>query len=94
MIPYYSESTQVLFYSILIFLRTKPETIENSQYEVVKKYIQIFFERCCNKTNAEQLFVIHHINSVIEMMYQVLRHNISFHKNQLPLICRYDFSKK
>lgn len=40
------------------------------------------------------MFVVHHINSVIEMMYQVLRHNISFHKNQLPLICKYDFSKK
>ncbi len=40
------------------------------------------------------MFVVRHINSVIEMMYQVLRHNISFHKSQLPLICKYDFSKK
>lgn len=28
------------------------------------------------------------------MMYQVLRHNITFNKYQLPLICRYDFSQK
>ena len=38
--------------------------------------------------------MVHHINSVVEMMYQVLRHNIKLQKSQMPLICRYDFSKK
>lgn len=62
--------------------------------ESARKDIITFFQRCCTKDNSGRLLVKGMVNQVIEILYQVSRHEIDIPADQLPFLCKYDFSQK
>lgn len=42
----------------------------------------------------EELRVVRNLTAVIELMYQISRHQFQFNKRQLPALLKYDFTAK
>ena len=60
---------------------------------MIKKMIVKYLQYVSQK-KGEKLVVNRHINSAIELMYQIKRHGLEIPKSNLPSLLDYDFTQK
>jgi hypothetical protein len=100
-IPQFSHSDEVLLYSLLVVLREQRKAPSDESKlpkfkqdtETIMTLIVKYLNNCSEEVGGKRV-ITKHINSVIELMYQIQRHELPIPKTKVPSLLGYNFDQK